>query len=181
MQFAAVFAVTSRLPNSGRSYLPAFFLIAAFTIQAIVGSLFSLMFAWRRYAERLVLTPSELQWELGYSTIRIPLIAIDRVHPMGIVRLSTTIKPGVRVWISQPPATDVNSRLSVLRWLSRFLTPRFIVATEYNSAQPYFDLSPRDLDRFFEELAVLCPHLERVGARLVRKIDATAGTRQDLT
>lgn len=161
------FAFAPRTPGATPAAPPAPLLIAGFLIQAFLGGAIAAVLAWRRFNERLELDQHELRWRLGYAVVHVPLETIQRIHPIGIVRITSGVTRGIRLWFNRLPTRTNSVRNPTLnRILSTWFPPNLIVRPNEFSVPMYFDFSIQDSARFLEELATRCPHLEGDGTRL---------------
>lgn len=106
-------------------------------LQSVLATWKLVLHVWKRFAESYELAATELVIDHGYTQMRIPFSKIYGAHPIKICRMTTALKPALRVKFSSPQ-------------------------TRFGSV----DLAPVNLELFFSELSVRCPHLRREGPRL---------------
>jgi hypothetical protein len=142
-----------RSSNDSRAMVrPTPIFVMALVVQGVVAGTIAGFMTWRRFAERFELTETELMWRLGFATIHFPLTRIDRLHPMGIVRVTTSVKRGIRVWFSECPTREIHCRNRVSKWIAEKLPPHLIRRTPMNNPQMYCDIAPRDIEGFLREV-----------------------------
>ena len=133
----------------------------------------NLLWLWRRHSEHLEIDDCEIRWDLGYGVWRIPLEMIDSVVSTTAVRSFLLTLPGSWNATNRPPYYERRTQLNLA---AAFWFPLSVPVSQLRRREGRpapLDVAPRDRERFLEELANRCPHLERRGSSLARRAPAS--------
>jgi len=119
----------------------------------------ALLWVWRRGAERLDLTDTDLIWQLGYARLRIPLGHINEVVPVTGIRLTTRVTPDLQIRTTTPVRWKAQKSSRWLWWLIWNSLPACPNGIHSGGPIQVFQISPQSPENLLEELRRRCPNL----------------------
>lgn len=147
--------------------IPSFAIV--FLILAIPFGGRTPLWIWRRSAERLELTSTDLNWHLGYAVLRLPLGEILEVIPVTGIRLTTRVTPDLQIVMYRDVRWRARRSRRWFWWLIWSCLPGSPTRNVAGGSMHVVQISPKSPENLLEELQSRCPHLTLTKAGLTRR------------